>query len=105
MPDLGLNSRKITTVKRPFGLLSIGVVKACVFGALLTAIPALRVKSPIIEECVLHYECKLVHGNEVVPKALADEIRRANYGAGDYHTFFFGEVVAVRADKNLRRRL
>jgi flavin reductase (DIM6/NTAB) family NADH-FMN oxidoreductase RutF len=71
----------------------------------LTATPGLKVKSPIIEECVLHYECKVVHTNAVVPPALADEIQRTNYRDRDYHTFFFGEVVAVRAEENLRRRL
>jgi flavin reductase (DIM6/NTAB) family NADH-FMN oxidoreductase RutF len=71
----------------------------------LTAARGLKVRSPIIEECVLHYECRVVHSNAVVPKALAEAIQRANYRDRDYHTFFFGEVVAVRAERNLRRRL
>jgi len=71
----------------------------------LTAAPSLAVKSPIIEECVIHYECKLVHANDLVPKALVTRMRRSMYPRGDYHSFFFGEIVAVRAESNVRRRL
>jgi len=73
--------------------------------ASLTAAPSLRVKSPIIEECVLHYECKVVHANDLVPKAMPRDMVQASYPRGDHHRFFFGEILAVRADENLRRRL
>jgi flavin reductase (DIM6/NTAB) family NADH-FMN oxidoreductase RutF len=68
----------------------------------LTPAPSLRVRSPIIEQCVLHYECKTVHANDVVPDALAADIIGALYAAGDYHRFFFGQILSVRADDNLR---
>ncbi len=71
----------------------------------LNAAPSLKVKSPVIEECVLHYECRVVHTNAVAPKALIADIADAHYRDRDYHTYFFGEIVAVRAEKNLRRRL
>jgi flavin reductase (DIM6/NTAB) family NADH-FMN oxidoreductase RutF len=71
----------------------------------LTSAPSLRVKSPIIEECVLHYECKVVHENAVAPSSLAAEIRRAHYRDLDYHSYFFGEVAAVRVEPGLRRRI
>lgn len=73
--------------------------------ARLTPAPSLKVKSPIIEECVLHYECRVVHANAVDPKALLKDIARTHYRDLDYHTYFFGEVVAVRAEEGLRRRL
>ncbi len=71
----------------------------------LTAAPSLRVKSPIVEECVLHYECRLVHKNDLNPKTLPGGIRRSAYRRPDYHRFFFGEILAVRAEPNLRRRI
>ena len=71
----------------------------------LTTSRSLEVKSPIIEECVLHYECRAVHANDLVPKTLPRATLRSAYPRGDYHRFFFGEVVAVRAEQNLRRRL
>ncbi len=71
----------------------------------LTAARSLRAKSPIIEECVLHYECRKVHANDLAAKALRGEILQSVYASGDYHRFFFGEILSVRADENLRRRL
>lgn len=71
----------------------------------LSAAPSLSVKSPIIEECVLHYECKVIHFNELEPKTLPSELLGRAYADRDYHRFFFGEIVAVRAEENLRRRL
>ncbi len=73
--------------------------------ARLTAAESAEVRSPIIEECLLHYECKVVHFNDLVPKTLAHELLRGSYARGDYHRFFFGQIVAVRAEENLRRRL
>jgi flavin reductase (DIM6/NTAB) family NADH-FMN oxidoreductase RutF len=71
----------------------------------LTPTPGLKTKSPVIEECVLNYECKVVHTNAVVLKELARDIDRANYQDRDYHSYFFGEIVAVRVESNLRRRI
>jgi flavin reductase (DIM6/NTAB) family NADH-FMN oxidoreductase RutF len=71
----------------------------------LTPVRGLKVKSPIIEECVLHYECKVVHTNAVAPKALIRDILRSHYRDADYHSYFFGQIMAVRAERNLRRRL
>jgi len=51
--------------------------------AKLTQIPAIKVKPPLIKECISNLECKLV----------------ASYVCGD-HTLFVGEVVAAHVDKN-----
>jgi flavin reductase (DIM6/NTAB) family NADH-FMN oxidoreductase RutF len=71
----------------------------------LTAAAALRVKSPVIEECVLHYECRVVHSNDLMPKAMDKGMLDSLYASGDYHRFFFGEILAVRGDGNLTQRL
>ena len=71
----------------------------------LTAAGALRVKSPVIEECVLHYECRVVHSNDLVPAAMDKGMLDSLYATGDYHRFFFGEIVAVRAEDDLRQRI
>lgn len=48
----------------------------------LTPLPARRVKSPIIKECVAHLECNL----------------HSQFTTGD-HTIFIGEIVEAYADK------
>ena len=71
----------------------------------LTAVRSLKVKSPIIKECLLHYECRVVHTNAVAPNALISDILRFHYADRDFHSYFFGEIVAVRAEPALRRRI
>ena len=71
----------------------------------VTAAGALRVKSPVIEECVLHYECRVVHSNDLVPAAMDKGMLDSLYATGDYHRFFFGEILAVRAEEDMRQRL
>jgi flavin reductase (DIM6/NTAB) family NADH-FMN oxidoreductase RutF len=50
----------------------------------LTSLPARKVRSPIVKECVAHIECKL----------------HSQLKTGD-HTIFVGEVVAAYANKGL----
>lgn len=71
----------------------------------LTAQRSRHVRSPAIAECLLNYECRVVHHTDLSPKALADELGRSCYPQGDYHRFYFGEILTVRAEDNLRRRL
>jgi flavin reductase (DIM6/NTAB) family NADH-FMN oxidoreductase RutF len=71
----------------------------------LTATPAHEVKSPIIEECAVHYECRVVHKNDVIPDELAEEIISRAYPKGDFHRIYFGEILAVYTDVDAKKRL
>ena len=55
----------------------------------------IKVKAPYIEQCPVHYECRIVHRNEVVPENLSETIKREYYSGGDYHTVYFGEIQGV----------
>jgi flavin reductase (DIM6/NTAB) family NADH-FMN oxidoreductase RutF len=70
----------------------------------LTAVKGTKVKSPIIEECIINYECKVVHKNDVIPERLTDEITMSAYPGGDFHRVYFGEIVATFADDELDKR-
>ena len=67
----------------------------------LTAVPSRFIKSPVIGECIIHYECKVVQKNDVVPGTLSDWMKKELYPHNDYHRLYFGEVVATYADKGL----
>ena len=67
----------------------------------LTPLPSKQVNSPIIGECIIHYECKVVYKTKVIKEDLPASILSSCYPSGDYHTLYFGEIVAVRADENL----
>jgi len=71
----------------------------------LTAKPGKKVKSPIVEECVIHYECRVVHKNDVIPNELTEEIRNSLYSQGNYHRIYFGEILVVYADLDTKKRL
>ncbi len=71
----------------------------------LTAVPGKKVKSPIIDECVIHYECKVVHKNDVLKDELADAIVSSAYPGGDFHTIYYGEILSVYASPDAREKL
>ena len=71
----------------------------------LTWTRARQVRPPIIAECVVHYECRVLHRNDVVPEALVQAVLDDAYPAGDFHRVYFGEIVAAYADQNAAERL
>ena len=73
--------------------------------AKLTVTPSRMVKPPIVEECVIHYECRVVHKNDLVPESLTQAIRDDFYEQSDFHRVYFGEIVAAYADEDADIRL
>ena len=50
---------------------------------------------PYIKECSIHYECKIIHKNNVINAALNRDIAEEYYPKSDLHTVYFGEIVGV----------
>ncbi len=71
----------------------------------LTAEASRKVTSPVIRECLLHYECKVVHENDVDPPALAQDIKDSAYPQGDFHRIYFGEILAVYGVPDFEERV
>ena len=71
----------------------------------LTPIPSREVRAPVIKECVVHYECRTLHRNDVAPEALVQAVRGEAYPKGDFHRIYFGEIVAAYADEDAALRL
>lgn len=61
----------------------------------LTAVPGRTVNCPIIGEGWLHYECRVVGSVTLSQQDLAPEINLSAYRDHDYHTLYFGEILAV----------
>lgn len=59
----------------------------------LTLEKSKKVETPIIAECELHYECKIVYKQEMNPEFLSKDIVESAYKTGDYHTVYYGEIV------------
>ena len=64
----------------------------------LTVEPGRTVKSPIIAECGLHFECRVVHATDMVPDKLAKEIEDQFYNGSDYHRCYHGLIKACYGD-------
>jgi len=70
----------------------------------LTPAKAKSTASPIIKECVAHFECKVVCQLDMNKKAIQPHIRRA-YRSGDFHTLFIGKILHSYAERRYRSRL
>lgn len=64
----------------------------------LTAISSSKVKTPMIKQCILHYECKIVYKNDLISAELKASIISAFYPKGDFHRFYFGEILACQKE-------
>ena len=60
----------------------------------LTAAPSQQVGAPIVAECGLHIECKIVSKQLLSGENMLAEVKDRSYPDGDYHMLYFGEVVA-----------
>jgi flavin reductase (DIM6/NTAB) family NADH-FMN oxidoreductase RutF len=54
-----------------------------------------RVRVPVIKECRIHYECRVVHKLDVAPGLVPANVKKTFYAHGDYHTIYFGRIMAV----------
>ena len=52
-----------------------------------------NVISPIISDCQLHYECRIVFKQDMDPSSLDENIVERFYKDNDYHTLYFGEIL------------
>ena len=69
----------------------------------LSAIPAKTVAPPLVKECLIHYECRVIHKNDVVPGNLRGDTEPILYPHGDYHRLYFAEILATQVDKDWLR--
>ncbi len=53
-----------------------------------------KVASPIIQTAGRHYECRIIYHSAMDPAHLDKDDDAALYPAKDYHTLYFGEILA-----------
>jgi len=68
--------------------------KADVLG--LKYIPSEKISVPGIEGCSAIYECKVLYQTEMHEATLDRNIVQKAYAEGDYHTLYFGEILACQ---------
>lgn len=52
-----------------------------------------KVDVPIIVDCELHFECKVVYQQTMEPKCVGKEVKDKFYANGNYHVMYYGEIV------------
>jgi flavin reductase (DIM6/NTAB) family NADH-FMN oxidoreductase RutF len=67
----------------------------------LTPIPLQEVQVPIIEECHIHYACRILHHHNLIPENLDSSVKKRFYPKDDFHRVYYGEILATYADKAL----
>jgi flavin reductase (DIM6/NTAB) family NADH-FMN oxidoreductase RutF len=60
----------------------------------LKAQDAKKIPSPVIGQCDLFYECRIVYKQPMEPANLDPQIKQACYAQGDYHVLYYGEILA-----------
>ena len=68
--------------------------KAATLG--LKYIPSEKISVPGIDGCSVIYECKVIYKTEMHEAHLDQEIVQTSYLNGDYHTLYFGEILACQ---------
>jgi len=51
------------------------------------------VETPIISDCELHFECKVIYKQAMEPNSIPTDILKRNYTNNDFHVIFYGEIV------------
>ena len=62
--------------------------------ASLQKLPGTKISTPVIGGAGLHYECRVVFKQPMNPSLLAKEIDDVSYPNGDYHTIYYGLILA-----------
>ncbi len=70
-----------------------------------TAKKGLQVEAPYIEECPVHYECKIAFKSEVTQGALPREVEDDAYPNKDYHVLYYVHILGVYATKDVKDKL
>jgi flavin reductase (DIM6/NTAB) family NADH-FMN oxidoreductase RutF len=71
----------------------------------LTPVPSRCVKPPIIDQCIMHYECKVIHYNDLLPANMDRAVEQDSYAGTDYHRCYFGQIVATYVDPDALAKL
>jgi len=59
----------------------------------LSILEGQKISTPIVGDCELHYECKVVYQQAMEPATLDKNIKRNRYSNNDYHILYFGEIL------------
>lgn len=60
----------------------------------LTLKPGQKISTPVIAGAGMTYECKVIYKQSMTAENLDSNVQKQVYADNDYHTIYFGEIVA-----------
>jgi len=69
----------------------------------LTPIASAKIAAPAFEEAELILECRRIYRDKIDPRGFLDKKIDKNYPLKDYHSIFYGEVLAISGSKAFLR--
>ncbi len=51
------------------------------------------IKTPILEDCEMHYECKVIYKQAMEPGNILQSVKDRYYTTNNYHVVYYGEIV------------
>ena len=64
-----------------------------------------KVDAPYIQECPVHYECKIIYKNDLAPGVLPKEVESDVYATGNMHMLYFGQILGAYAEEDAEDKL
>lgn len=58
-----------------------------------TLLPGRKVNVPVLGECDLHYECKVIYRQAMEPNAVPQDVKDRYYSTHNYHVIYYGEII------------
>lgn len=61
-----------------------------------------QLKTPVLSDCELHFECKVVYKQAMEPGTIPENVKNKYYSNNNYHVVYFGEIVdsyLIKGDK------
>ncbi|QMS86006.1 flavin reductase family protein [Candidatus Xianfuyuplasma coldseepsis] len=59
----------------------------------LTLVKGRKVETPVIQQCELHYECKIIYRQALEPNAIMEQVKDRYYPNNNFHMVYYGEII------------
>ncbi len=59
----------------------------------ITPYDSVDIDSPIVKECDLHFECRVIAKHQLIKEFIDDTIKARHYPEDDFHMIFYGEIL------------
>ena len=69
--------------------------------AQLTPVRAEEISVPVIEQCPVNFQCKVIHKTDMINGAVPPDIKKTFYPSDDYHRIYFGQIMGSYVSEDL----